>query len=178
MPTHPPAPARLFLPILSVDRLLDKDSSPIALPGLHPDVAQSLIRLADDHPPRRGYEIVLQVPAGDMPRLEEVRKGLQNWSLGQAHQVRQEVRAKLSKGSKAFFVAIVVVAALFVLIEWLQAFGTGRLSRLFGESLVIIAWVSLWVPVETLLVEPIALRRRRILFEALANASVKFECRP
>lgn len=36
-----PSAARLFLPITTVDRLLEKSSSPIISPGLHPE-AESL----------------------------------------------------------------------------------------------------------------------------------------
>jgi hypothetical protein len=177
MSQQPRSPARLFLPIVSVDRFLEKDSSPILAPGLHPEAAENLLRQADDFSPAGGYEIVLQVPAGDAGRIQEVREGLRNWSRNQAQLVSQEVQSKIRKGSKALAVALVVVAMLYLFVEWLQAFGSGHLYRLFGESLIIIAWVSLWVPVETLLVEPIHLRQRRRLFLAISSATVLLEPR-
>lgn len=170
-------PAVLFLPIVSVDRFLEKDSSPILEPGLHPEAAESLLRQADDSSPKHGYEIVLEVPADDEGRLAEVVKGVKNWSLNQAQVVTQKTQGKIRKGSKALAVGLVFVAGLFVLVEWLQAFGNGHLYRLFGESLIIIAWVSLWVPVETLLVEPIHLRRRKQLFLAIAKADIRLKVR-
>jgi hypothetical protein len=177
MATTTSSPSRLHLCVVSVDRLLEKDSSPLLNPVLHPEAAESLLRQADEFPPRHGYQLALQVPAADRDRLTEVRAGLRNWALDQAQCLTQELRAKLRKGSRALILALVVVAALFVLIEWLQAFGQGHLYRLFGESLIIIAWVSLWVPVETLLVEPVLLRQRRRLFQALARADINLDIR-
>ena len=166
------APARLTLAITSVDRLIETDSSPLMTPGLHPEAAEVLLRQADDFSPKRGYEIVLEVPSGDMERLEEVREGVQVWAEEQVRRVTQEMRGKVRKGSRALVVAMAVVALLFVLVEWMQAFGSGHLYRIFGESLIIIAWVSLWVPAETLLIEPIHLRHRRRLFAALASSKI------
>jgi hypothetical protein len=165
-------PARLTLHLVSLDRFLEKESSPLLDPGIHPEAADDLLRQADDHPARHGYEIILQVPESDLPRLEEARTALQTWATHRAQIAQQEVRGKIRKGSKAFTLALFIVALLFFIVEWLQAFGQGHLYRLFGESLIIIAWVSLWVPLETLLVEPLHLRHRRRLFQALATARI------
>ena len=170
-----PAPSSLLLPVSSVDRLLDKDSRPLTFPGLHPEAADHLLRQADDFPPERGYEVTLQVPPEDAERLAEVREGLQHWARNQAQQTDQELRRKFRQGTKSLILALAVVAGLIILVEWLEAFGHGHLYRLFGESLVIIAWVTLWLPVETLLIDPISLRRRRALLQALSRAEVRLE---
>jgi hypothetical protein len=171
------APAPLFLRVTCIDLFLEKASSPILEPGLHPESAESLLRLADDFDPRNGYEIVLEVPAEDMDRGEEVRVGVQNWSKNQAKQVSQNIRSTIRKSVKAVSLALLLVAGLLVMVEWLKLLGEGRLYTLFGESVIIIAWVSLWVPVETLLVEPIHLRRRKHMFNAISRANLRLEQR-
>ena len=177
MPASPSQPARLFLSISCVDRLLQKGDSPLTCPGVHPEAAESLLRQADDFSHQQGYHIDLEVPAEDEHRLDEVRIGLQNWSHDRATLVTQDLRQRYRRGTKGLLLALLVVAALVIVVEWLEAFGQGRLYRLFGESLVIIAWVTLWLPVETLLMEPIALRRQRQIFQALSQASVRFTLR-
>jgi len=170
-------PATLFLRIVSIDLFLEKASSPILEPGLHPESAASLLRLADDYEPEHGYEIVLEVPPDDMGRSDEVLDGLRNWSKNQAKLVSQDIRSTIRKNAKVMVVALLIVAVLLVIVEWFKVLGKGRLYNIFGESIVIIAWVSLWVPVEALLVEPIHLRRRRRLFNAIASAALRLEQR-
>jgi hypothetical protein len=177
MPKSAPTPARLTLALVSLDRFLEKEFSPLLDPGIHPEAAEDIQRQADDHSSKGGYEIILQVPEADRARLDEARLAISTWATHRAQIAQQEVRGKLRKGSKTFALALVVVAGLFLLVEWLQAFGQGHLYRLFGESLIIIAWVSLWVPLETLLVEPLHLRHKRRLFQALAAAKVSLIAR-
>jgi hypothetical protein len=171
------SPARLDLAIVSVNRLLEVESSPLVHPGLHPEAAEALLRQADDFSPKRGYLVCLQTPEDDQHRLAEVKRGLQIWAHEQSRRISQEIRSKIRKGGRALSMALVVVALLYVLVEWLQAFGDGYLYRIFGESLIIIAWVTLWVPAETLLIEPLNLRHQRRIFQALARAEVRLETR-
>jgi len=175
--SNPKTPARLFLRIVSIDLFLEKESSPILEPGLHPEAAASLLRLADDFEPKHGYEIVLEVPPEDLGRIEEVREGLRNWSKNQAKIASQDIRSTVRKYAKAMTAALLIVAVLLVIVEWFKVLGQGRLYNIFGESIIIIAWVALWVPVEALLVEPIHLRRRRRIFNAIAGADLQLQQR-
>ena len=177
MTDSPSSRRRLEFPIRSVDELLAAESSPMLLPRIHSEVAEHILLEAGEHHPGKEFEIVFSVPAAEVSRLPEVRRAVRTFFEERARLSDQEYREKIRLGIKLLAVAMFLVALLVLLVEWLQAFGQGRLHRLFGESLVIIAWVTLWAPAELLIVEPFFLRRRRKLLLALSRADVSLDAR-
>ena len=148
------------------------------LPKIHSEVAEHLILEAEEKGSQQLYQIVFLVPEEDLGRSDEIAFAVRTFFAERAKLAEHALREKIRVGGKALLLSVLVVAALFVLVEWMQAFGQGHLYRLFGESLIIIAWVTMWIPAETLLIEPFPLRARRKLLLALACAEVLVEKNP
>lgn len=165
-------PATLTLPVRSLARLLDDGGSPLVRPRIHPDAAAALLDAAADHPADAGYRIEVRAPA-DPSMAGDVGAAVRSHFEIEAGHVARELEDVIRQGVKSLLIAMFIVAALFAAVEWLHALGERRFQRLLIESLIIISWVTLWIPVESLLFQNFSLRRRRKVLRALARAEVE-----
>jgi hypothetical protein len=166
----PEIPIRIA--IRSVDGLLDRDGSPLAGPRLHPDVARAIRSEAAAHPRGATFRIEVVVPPEDAGRREEVAHAIRCHFLEECAAAGEELRSIASKGRWSFGLAMLVVAVLFLINEAVLRLGEGRIVSLVSESLIIVAWVTLWGPAELLFFSRFPVRRERNLARALAAADV------
>lgn len=168
----------LHLSVRSVDRLLDIDASPLAEPGIHPDVARAIRAEAAEHPRRSRFCIAVTVPAADLDRQSEVETAIQTHFREELAKYREELRTIAYKGRRTFAVALLAVGLLIAISEAVLLLGDGRLFSVLSESLIIVAWVSLWGPAETLLFARFPVLRQRDLANSLAIARVELKGNP
>lgn len=167
-----PEEIALRLAVRSVDRLLDIDSSPLAGPGIHPEVARAIRAEAAEHPRRSRFRIEVAVPAADLGRQPEVETAIQTHFREELAECREELRSIAHKGRWTFALALLAVGLLIAVSEAVLLLGDSRLFTILSESLIIVAWVSLWGPAETLLFARFPVLRQRDLANALATARV------
>lgn len=163
--------ATLSIPVSSLETLLDEHGSPLRLPRLHPDVSHHIFEKAAESPAKNGYRIEISAPG--TPAASKVPEAIRSHFAEKARQADCALADHVRKGIKALLISLLVVAALFAGAESLHAMGERRLYRLLSESLIIIAWVTLWIPVESLLFENLSLRRKRDRLRALSGADVR-----
>ncbi len=169
--TNSRQPAVIRLPVRSVDSLLDVGGSPILGPRIHPEAAHAIF--FDAKEVRRNlFQIEIAAPRGDLGRSSEVESAVRNHFLTQERDLTTELQTAMRRGFLSLLFAMLVVALMVVLSEWLQTLGTGRIFSLLGESLVIVGWVTLWIPAETLIFEQFAIREKRNLARALRSSRV------
>jgi hypothetical protein len=173
---HPEIP--LHLAVRSVDRLLDIDSSPLAGPGIHPEVARALRAEASEHHCRSRFRLEIAVPAADLGRQPEVETAIQTHFQEELAECREELRMLAYKGRWTFALALLAVGLLIAVSEAVLLLGDGRLFTILSESLIIVAWVSLWGPAETLLFARFPVLRQRDLANSLATARVVLKENP
>lgn len=162
----------LKIPVRSVDRLLDVEGSPIAGPRIHPDVARAIRSSASEHPRKSTFQIEVVVPAGELARQREVETAVQSHFREELAEWNDELKSIGQKGRGAFVLALVAVALIITLSEAVLLLGEHRLFTVLSESLVIIAWVSLWGPAETLLFSRFPVIRQRNLARSIVAAPV------
>lgn len=160
------------LQVRSVDCLLDVEGSPLIGPRIHPEVAQTLYHDAEEFGGKNRFRIEVGVPPTETSRISEVTLAIHTHFHTQERDASSELRETFSNGRISLFFAMLVVAALVIISEWMQAFGQGRLYTLLGESLIIIAWVTLWMPADMLLFSHLPIRRRRNIARALSRAEI------
>ena len=102
----------------------------------------------------------------------EVEQAICSHFTSMAERTRRELRGEFRRGLKSLGFAALVVALLFLVQELLALSGDGRLHRMLAQSLIVISWVMLWIPLEALLFAPMNLRRRRKVLEKLGRARV------
>lgn len=165
-------PKVLPISVRSVDQMLDVEGSPLVGPRIHPDVASAIRSEASEHPRGSNYRIEIKVPAADVVRLPEVQTAIRAHFQRECTEAREELKSLREKGCWTFLVALGVVALLTVLSEGILKLGDARIFEILSESLVIVAWVTLWGPAETLLFSPFPFRRTRDLTQSLSTAEV------
>lgn len=170
--------SKLTIPVVSVDRMMDADATPVIQPHIHPEVARWIREEAKDHPNRLGYQIEFLVPAADVGRKEEVESAVRSYFRSEAEWAGKEFGTILRKGLASLLRAFIIIAALVILFEFLQSLGKSRFYRVLGESLVIIGWVTLWGPLDMLLFERYRMRSRRNIARALSTCKVILTTNP
>ncbi len=159
----------------SVDRLLDRDGSPLVGPRIHPEVARGIRAEAAGHPKGSRFRIRVGVPSTDLGRVNEVRSAIQSHFGEECADAEEEIRALAYKGRWTFLVAFLVVGLVILANEAIVYWFEGRFITVLSESLIIVAWVTLWGPAETLLFSHFPVRRARDLARTLASAAVTLE---
>lgn len=159
----------------SVDRLLDRDGSPLVGPRIHPEVARAIRAEAAGHPKGSRFRIRVGVPSTDLGRVNEARSAIQSHFGEECADAEKEIRALFYKGRWTFLVAFLVVGLVILANEAIVYWFEGRFITVLSESLIIVAWVTLWGPAETLLFSRFPARRARDLSRSLASAAVTLE---
>lgn len=158
--------------VRSVDELLDPGGSPLLGPRIHPDVADAIRSLAEREPRHAHFVIEITVPAGEVSRAGEVEQNVRHYFQEQESRAAEELRELRRKGLWSVFVALLIVTVFIGLSEAVMRLGEGRMVRVLSESLIIISWVTLWGPAETLLFARFPIQRQRHLSHALSLAPV------
>lgn len=153
--------------------MLDVAGSPLLEPRLHPAVARALEDLAAKHRGADGFALTLSVPESDAGRREEVQTAVQRHFQSLAESAQGELAELGRKGRTNFLIALAVVTVFIGLSEAVLRLGEGRFVSILSESFVIIAWVTLWGPAETLMFARFPLRRQRAIARSLSRASVE-----
>jgi len=167
----------LSIDVRSLDDMLDADGSPLLELRIHPDVARSLRTHAERLHSKTPFEIEVVVPAEDVHRQAEAAEAIR-WHFHEDEiDAGEELRELGRKGFWNVLVAMVVVAIFVCLSEAVLRLGEGRIVSVLSESLIIVAWVTLWGPAETLLFARFPIRRKRAVAHALSQATVKLRAR-
>lgn len=164
---------KITLGVRSVECLLDVEGSPLVLPRVHPDVAHWIFEEASELPRHATPEIEISVPSADLGKQKEVEQAVHSHFQFQARDAGIDLRETLNKGWLSLLVALLLVLALILFGEFMERFGDGRLNVLLRESLVIIGWVTLWHPMETLIFQHFPIRKKRNISQKLSRAPVR-----
>jgi phosphoserine phosphatase len=162
----------LSLEARSLARLVDDVSSPLLGARIHPDAAELLEARAMENGPAEGYVVRIATANPDLP-AEEVAAALRSHFAAETEQAERVHREHRRNGLKTLAVSLLVVAALLAGAESLHALGELRVYRLLSESLVIIAWVTMWIPVESLIFGSLSRRRRLARLRGLSRSQVE-----
>lgn len=153
------------------------DPSPFREGELTTDAEEYLIRKVSELPDSQPVRIVIHLPAEDaMPRPpSDISTALTGHfarcAAIEAKKAREAFRA-WRQGTGIGFV--VLATCLFLAWHITNTFPARPVTRIFQESFVILGWVAMWKPIETLLYDllPPARHRRRHVLQRLSNAEV------
>lgn len=164
--------------VRSVEGLLDAAGSPLAAPRIHPDVAQAIWTDAEKRPRKPALSIEVVVPEADLGRADEVQRAIRSHYERLRLDAVQQLVALNDRGRFSFFYAFLAVCGIILLSELILKLGDARFFSILSESLIIVAWVTLWGPAEALLFSRFPLRRKRALAERLSQATVSLKPQP
>jgi hypothetical protein len=131
--------------------------------------------LPHDHP----LKIVLHMPATELQKhnAEEIREAMNRYFDYRAGVIGRDLNEQFRIGRLSLAIGIAVLALAFGLNQVIAGvLSEGPLERFIQESVIIVAWVANWRPIEIFLYSWWPIVRRRNLYRRLAEASV--ELRP
>lgn len=158
--------------IRSVDSLLDSDGSPLASPGIHPEVAREILLKTKSCDAKKEFRIEFEVPAADAVRTEEVRAALSQHFQHDGVEAEQELAELYRDARRSSAIGLTAALLLVVASELLINFGSYNLLIAIGRGLIILAWVALWHPADLFLYAHFPIRRRKRLAKSLSEAEV------
>jgi hypothetical protein len=153
-------------------RLFDnRDPAPFRERDLDPDVVEYLINSAEDLAPHGPFRVVLWFPGPPgTDDLTTAIRGHLDYELERLLRARRRARRT---GQVTLLLALVLLLALQVLAQLLVAELPASSARdAVKEGLVILSWVVLWRPIETLIYDWLPVRRRRKLLALLLAAPI------
>lgn len=152
-------------------------SAPYIRRDLDGDLADYLIECARELG-RKSFTIRFtldKLPEGR--KLSRIRRSLKSYFLYRTEIEARRLRVMLRRSVILFVAGLAVLAA----IAWLDKVvipGQSILGNVFGEGLMVVAWIALWEALATFLVEWFPHRRNVLLFRALARSQLIFRSTP
>lgn len=164
--------SKLTLDVVSVDRLLDIDSSPFRGLGLNSQVAERILDKAGRCSRNWGYRIEVLVPLADMERGEEVRVAIHRHFEREHRAASRELIKIIRHGRVAAIFSLIFVAVLLSIGQMILRISDGFLALVASESMTVFSWVAMWRPAEIWLYKQWPVRSRRNLTQRLAKADI------
>jgi hypothetical protein len=165
---------------LRVDRisqLFDTlDPFPFRDRDLDAHAEEYIVGWARELPRDQPIRIVIQAPESELrsEHANELGAALSRYFRYRAEVVARELKEMFRVGRRSLLIGLAALATCVIIARAITAaLGSGNVSRILGESLVIVGWVANWKPIEIFLYDWWPLTRRRDLYRRLADASVE-----
>src|SRR6185436_5258736 len=155
------------------------DPFPFPERDLDDNAEEFIVGWARELPREQTIRIVLHLPRAmcDLPEAKDVAPAMQAYFAYRTGVIQLALNELFRVGRLSLFIGILVLGtALFITQMIAGRLGESPLARFFQESLIIVAWVANWRPIETFLYDWWPIVRRRNLYRRLAQAEV--ELRP
>lgn len=171
--SHPAAVAHIEVRIRHLDQLFNViDPSPFLDKALDPDAAAFIIDAAEEAPQHAALALTVHLDVG-AGAVEHVPGAIRNFFAWRADRAAHELRQLRARGRQSLIVGLLFLAICLGLGEFVSRLGSaGPVAGVLREGLIIVGWVALWRPLDTLLYEWWPIRRRERLLRRLAAAEV------
>jgi hypothetical protein len=152
------------------------DPSPFHERDLDDDAEAYIVGWARELPPELPICIAIHLPEAEAQKAFErgLETALTNYFSERAAIVDRDLRELFRIGWRYLSIGVPLLIACLVASQLARAgMGTGPVARVIEESLIIVAWVANWKPIETFLYDRWPLQRRRDLYLRLAKARLE-----
>ncbi len=166
--------AKIELRIQSLEQLFDSlDPAPFHAKTLDRNADSYLRECAGEHASLHNLSINIYGPAMLEKSLDDIASGIHTHFLLASEQAEKRHRRKRRLGHMALIAgSIILVIALF-LRTWVKSL-EGSFGEVLAEGLLILAWVALWRPIETIVFDSWESRDERRMLIALSKVQIRF----
>lgn len=155
----------------AVEQLFDnRDPAPFRERDLDPDLVEYLVAAAEDLAPLGPFRLVLWF-ASARPG-DDVCAAIRAHFEYELERIERRRRRQRRTGAVALLVGIAILAVLLSIAHLIATTPTSTLREAIREGLVIMSWVALWRPVDTLIYDWLPLHRERKLLVRLYDAPI------
>jgi hypothetical protein len=163
--------------VSDISQLFDTlDPFPFPERDLDRDAEEFIVSWARELPHDQPLKIVLHVPAAELQKHkpEEIRNAMNRYFDYRAGVISRDLNELFRVGRLSLGIGLTVLAAALGLTQLIAGlFSMTPLGRFFEESLIIVAWVANWRPIEIFLYDWWPIVRKRNLYRRLAQATVE-----
>jgi hypothetical protein len=170
-----PAESNIEISVSRVQQLFNSlDPSPFNERDLDRNAEDYIFGSAEELPLKKALRLIIHLPADQRPAADatDLGKAIHNYFAYQETQSRRRLRLLFRDGRVALIIGLMFLFACTVLREVALSFGTGTISEIIAEGMLIIGWVAMWRPLEVFLYEWWPIRRRCRVFGKLSTIPV------
>jgi hypothetical protein len=162
----------------SVQQLFNSfDPSPFHEKDLDADAEEYIVDAVREFPLTAPLKLVCHLPRDQTasPAVATLADSIHNYFEYRRDVTARDLRFRLHEGRRALAIGLAFLSACLG-VRQLLFMGTGTVTEIIGESLLIGGWVAMWRPMEIFLYEWWPVRRMRQVYAKLA--AIPVECRP
>jgi hypothetical protein len=178
MSTEPPS-QRIQLRLQQVSQLFNSlDPSPFRERDLDPNAEDYIVQWARELPRNSEIAIFIQLPEEEAQRARQMHleQALRNYFADRTRAASRALSELFLNGRRFLAIGIPILIICLVTSQLVRSYlGSGPLSQVLEESLLILGWVANWRPLETFLYDWSPIRARRALYRRLTTARVTIE---
>lgn len=149
------------------------DPSPFREKALDPAAHRYILSCAQEFAPNPSICLVVHLPESLREQTDAIVAGIRNHFRLEAETARRELRHQMRIGRLSLFWGFVILASCSAG-RSLLSLPSEQLTRFFSEGLLILGWVALWRPIETLLFEHWKARDECRWLERLSRMRIEF----
>lgn len=165
--------------VSDVSQLFDTlDPFPFPERDLDKDAEEFIVGWARELPRDHPIRIVVHMPGAEIAKSDPdaIAAAMNRYFTYRSGVIERDLHELFRVGRLSLAIGLsVLAAALFVSQTFTRLFASMPLGRFFEESLIIVAWVANWRPIEIFLYDWWPIVRRRNLYRRLANAPVELK---
>ncbi len=169
-----PAGADIEISLSRLQQLFNSlDPSPFHERDLDRNAEEYILGSAEELPLKQALRLI-HLPADQRPAADAADLGtaIHNYFAYQETQSRRRLRLLFRDGRVALIIGLAFLFVCIVLRQVAFSFGTGTISEIIAEGMLIIGWVAMWRPLEIFLYEWWPIRRRCRVYEKLSSIPV------
>lgn len=162
------------LRIERLDQLFDSlDPAPFYAKALDRNAEAYLLECAGEHSTLQSLSVEIHAPERLSGHLADMT-GAIHAHFARAHkQAERRHRKRRRIGRFALAAGVATLAAALLLRRWVETIA-GSTGEVLAEGLLILAWVALWRPIETIGFDSWGCREERRLLTKLSSVPVRF----
>lgn len=166
--------AEIELSIQSLEQLFDSlDPAPFHAKALDRNADAYLRESAGEHASLQNLSVNIHGPATLEKCLDDIASGIHTHFLLSSRQAERRHRRRRRIGRLALIAGTIILVIALFLRSWVQTI-EGSFGEVLAEGLLILAWVALWRPIETIGFDSWESRDERRLLMALSKVPVRF----
>jgi hypothetical protein len=165
--------------VTDISQLFDTlDPFPFPERDLDKDAEEFIVGWARELPRDHALKIIVHMPATEIAKCDPnaISASMNRYFDYRTGVIERDLRELFRVGRLSLAIGVAVLAVALIISQLIAGvFTEMSVGRFFEESLIIVAWVANWRPIEIFLYDWWPIVRRRNLYRRLAQAAVELK---
>lgn len=155
------------------------DPSPFHDRDLDHDAEEYIVGWAEEIALPRPLKLIIYLPQDQLGGVDQevLERAIHNYFAYQQRQSQRRFRLLVRDGRIALSIGIIFLFVCILIRQIAYSFGSGTVSEIIAEGMLIAGWVAMWRPLEILLYDWWPIRRRTRVFGKLSTMPVVLRTR-